>query len=126
MGTGIELAYFDQMRDQLDPERTVFESIADGADFIEIGSARKHVLGYLQDFLFPPDRARTPVAALSGGSEIACCSPGCSLDRSTFSCSTSRRTTSTSRRWICSRSFCSNSRGRWWSSATIAPFSTTS
>src|SRR5215217_2742876 len=48
MGTGIELAYFDQMRDQLD-------------------SARKHVLGYLQDFLFPPDRARTPVAALSGG-----------------------------------------------------------
>ena len=67
MGTGIELAYFDQMRDQLDPERTVFESIADGADFIEIGSARKHVLGYLQDFLFAPDRARTPVAALSGG-----------------------------------------------------------
>ena len=67
MGTGIELAYFDQMRDQLDPERTVFESIADGADFIEIGSTRKHVLGYLQDFLFPPDRARTPVVALSGG-----------------------------------------------------------
>jgi ABC transport system ATP-binding/permease protein len=67
MGTGIELAYFDQMRDQLDPARTVFESIADGADFIEIGSTRKHVLGYLQDFLFPPDRARTPVAALSGG-----------------------------------------------------------
>src|SRR5688572_112649 len=67
MGTGIELAYFDQMREQLDPERTVFDSIADGADFVEIGSARKHVLGYLQDFLFPPDRARTPVAALSGG-----------------------------------------------------------
>jgi ABC transport system ATP-binding/permease protein len=67
MGTGIELAYFDQMREQLDPDRSVFDSIADGADFIEIGSARKHVLGYLQDFLFPPDRARTPVAALSGG-----------------------------------------------------------
>ena len=67
MGTGIELAYFDQMREQLDPDRSVFESIADGSDFIEIGSARKHVLGYLQDFLFPPDRARTPVAALSGG-----------------------------------------------------------
>jgi ATP-binding cassette subfamily F protein uup len=66
-GTGSELAYFDQLREQLDPERSVFDSIADGAEFIEIGSARKHVLGYLQDFLFPADRARTPVAALSGG-----------------------------------------------------------
>src|SRR6185369_14137288 len=67
MGTGIALAYFDQMREQLDPERSVFDSIADGAEFIDIGSARKHVMGYLQNFLFPPDRARTPVAALSGG-----------------------------------------------------------
>jgi ABC transport system ATP-binding/permease protein len=67
IGTGIELAYFDQLREQLDPERSVFDSIADGAEFIEIGEARKHVLGYLQDFLFPADRARTPVAALSGG-----------------------------------------------------------
>jgi len=67
MGTGLEIAYFDQLREQLDPERTVFDSIADGADFVEIGGARKHVQGYLQDFLFPPDRARTPVRALSGG-----------------------------------------------------------
>ena len=67
MGTGIALAYFDQMREQLDPEKSVFDSIADGAEFVEIGAARKHVIGYLQDFLFPPDRVRTPVAALSGG-----------------------------------------------------------
>ena len=67
LGTGIELAYFDQLREQLDPERSVFDSIADGAEFVEIGAARKHVIGYLQDFLFPPDRVRTPVAALSGG-----------------------------------------------------------
>jgi ATP-binding cassette subfamily F protein uup len=67
MGTGIELAYFDQMREQLDPERSVFDSIADGAELIAIGGAQKHVIGYLQDFLFSPDRARTPVAALSGG-----------------------------------------------------------
>jgi ATP-binding cassette subfamily F protein uup len=67
MGSGVELVYFDQMREQLDPEQSVFDSIADGADFVEIGPARKHVSGYLQDFLFPPDRARTPVAALSGG-----------------------------------------------------------
>ena len=67
LGTGIELAYFDQLREQLDPERSVFDSIADGADFVQIGSERRHVIGYLQDFLFPPDRVRTPVAALSGG-----------------------------------------------------------
>jgi ATP-binding cassette subfamily F protein uup len=67
LGTGLEIAYFDQLREQLDPERSVFDSIADGADFIEVNGGRKHVTGYLQDFLFPPDRARTPVKALSGG-----------------------------------------------------------
>ncbi|MBX3148005.1 MAG: ATP-binding cassette domain-containing protein [Gemmatimonadales bacterium] len=66
-GTGLEIAYFDQLRDQLDPERTVFDSIAGGAEFVDIGENRRHVLGYLQDFLFTPDRARTPVGVLSGG-----------------------------------------------------------
>jgi ATP-binding cassette subfamily F protein uup len=66
-GTNVEVAYFDQLREQLDPERTVFDSIADGAEFVELAGGRKHVLGYLQDFLFPADRARTPVRALSGG-----------------------------------------------------------
>lgn len=66
-GTNLEIAYFDQLREALDPDRTVFESIAGGAEFVEIGAMQKHVLGYLQDFLFPPDRARTPVRALSGG-----------------------------------------------------------
>ena len=67
MGTGLEIAYFDQLREQLDPERSVFDSVADGAEFVEVGGQRRHVHGYLQDFLFPPDRARTPVRALSGG-----------------------------------------------------------
>ena len=67
LGTNIELAYFDQLREQLDEEATVFDTIADGAEFVEIGTARKHVHGYLQEFLFPPERARTPVRALSGG-----------------------------------------------------------
>jgi ATP-binding cassette subfamily F protein uup len=66
-GTGLEIAYFDQLREELDPDRTVFDSIADGNDFVEIGENRKHVLGYLQDFLFSPDRARSPVRSLSGG-----------------------------------------------------------
>ena len=67
LGTGLEVAYFDQLREQLDPDQSVFDSIADGADFVEIRGARKHVTGYLEDFLFPPDRARTPIKALSGG-----------------------------------------------------------
>lgn len=67
LGTSLDVAYFDQMREQLDPERTVFDSVADGADFIETAAGRQHVTGYLQNFLFPPDRARTPVRALSGG-----------------------------------------------------------
>ena len=67
LGTGLEVAYFDQLREQLDPERTVFDSIADGAEFVAIGGSHRHVHGYLQDFLFPAERARTPVRALSGG-----------------------------------------------------------
>jgi len=67
LGTGLEIAYFDQLREQLDPERSVFDSVADGAEFVNVGGQRRHVHGYLRDFLFPPDRARTPVRALSGG-----------------------------------------------------------
>ena len=67
LGTNLEIAYFDQLREQLDPDRTVIENIGAGAEFIEIGNARKHVMGYLQDFLFSPERARTPVRVLSGG-----------------------------------------------------------
>ena len=67
LGTNLEVAYFDQLREQLDPDRSVFDSIADGMDFVEIGGNRQHVNGYLSNFLFPTDRARTPVRALSGG-----------------------------------------------------------
>ncbi len=67
LGTGLQIAYFDQLREQLDPERSVYDSIADGADWVGVGEARKHVMSYLQDFLFPPDRVRSPVRALSGG-----------------------------------------------------------
>ncbi|HET8731495.1 MAG TPA: ATP-binding cassette domain-containing protein [Moraxellaceae bacterium] len=66
-GTKIEVAYFDQLRTQLDEERSVMDNVAQGSDFIEINGTRKHALAYLQDFLFPPQRARTPVKALSGG-----------------------------------------------------------
>ena len=66
-GTKIELAYFDQLREQLDPEMTVADTVADGNEFIEIGGAQRHVMSYLADFLFTSARARSPVKSLSGG-----------------------------------------------------------
>jgi ATP-binding cassette subfamily F protein uup len=66
-GTKLEVAYFDQLRGQLALDKTVAENIAEGSDYFEIGSERRHVIGYLQEFLFSPDRIRAPVATLSGG-----------------------------------------------------------
>ncbi|WP_163833644.1 ATP-binding cassette ATPase Uup [Spartinivicinus ruber] len=67
VGTKLEVAYFDQLRDQLDLEKSVIDNIADGRETIEINGQQKHVMGYLADFLFSPERCRTPVKALSGG-----------------------------------------------------------
>jgi ATP-binding cassette subfamily F protein uup len=66
-GTKLEIAYFDQFRAQLDPDATLADVISPGSDWVEIGGARKHVIGYLEDFLFAPERARSPVSSLSGG-----------------------------------------------------------
>ncbi|MNJ36032.1 ABC transporter ATP-binding protein uup [compost metagenome] len=66
-GTRLEVAYFDQLRHQLDLEKTVIDNLSEGRDFIEIDGQNRHVLSYLGDFLFSPQRARTPVKALSGG-----------------------------------------------------------
>jgi len=67
LGSKLEVAYFDQLRGGLDPEKTVFDNVADGHDFININGHPKHVISYLNDFLFTAERARTPVKALSGG-----------------------------------------------------------
>ncbi len=66
-GTKLEVAYFDQYRLELDPEKTVMDNLAEGKQEVMVNGRSRHVLGYLQDFLFPPKRARTPVRALSGG-----------------------------------------------------------
>ena len=66
-GTNLEVAYFDQLRDTLDPTKTVRESVTDGAEEVTIGGRKKHVVGYLGDFLFPPDRVNVAVGSLSGG-----------------------------------------------------------
>jgi len=67
LGTNVKVAYFDQMRAQLDPERTVSETVSPGSDWIEINGGKKHVLSYLGDFLFSPQRVNAPVKMLSGG-----------------------------------------------------------
>ncbi len=66
-GTNLQVAYFDQFRNVLDEDATLIDTISPGSDYVEIAGQRKHVIGYLEEFLFPPERARAKVAALSGG-----------------------------------------------------------
>ncbi len=67
LGTNLEIAYFDQHRSHLRDDLSALDNVSEGAEFIQINGARKHALGYLQDFLFSPERARAPITALSGG-----------------------------------------------------------
>lgn len=67
LGSRLEVLYFDQMREQLDLEKSVQENVGEGNDTLEINGVRRHIIGYLQDFLFSPERARSPVSILSGG-----------------------------------------------------------
>lgn len=67
LGTNLQISYFDQLRESLNPEESVMDSVAEGNDVVTVGGNTRHVAGYLQDFLFTPDRLRLPVKALSGG-----------------------------------------------------------
>ena len=67
LGTNLELALFDQLRETLDDDASVIDNLQHGSDFVEIGGGKKHIIGYLQDFLFSPERARGPARMLSGG-----------------------------------------------------------
>ncbi|HID46740.1 MAG TPA: ATP-binding cassette domain-containing protein [Chromatiaceae bacterium] len=67
LGSKVEVAYFDQLRAQLDVDATVIDNVAGGSDTVTVNGRAKHIIGYLQDFLFPPARARQPVKSLSGG-----------------------------------------------------------
>jgi ATP-binding cassette subfamily F protein uup len=66
-GTQLQIAYFDQLRSQLREDKTVQENVCDGSPFVTIGERKRHIIGYLEDFLFPPERSRSPVSVLSGG-----------------------------------------------------------
>ncbi|MDF2690594.1 MAG: transporter ATPase [Gammaproteobacteria bacterium] len=67
LGHNLQIAYFDQLREVLEPEQSVADNVMEGSNTIEINGQKKHIIGYLQDFLFTPDRARAPVKTLSGG-----------------------------------------------------------
>ena len=67
IGANVQVAYFDQQREQLDPERTVADIVGEGNDTVTVNGESRHIVGYLKDFLFPAERARSPVKALSGG-----------------------------------------------------------
>src|ERR1700744_1008414 len=67
LGTGIQIAYFDQHRVQLNDQLNALDNVAEGREYIELNGSRKHIIGYLQDFLFSPERARAPITRLSGG-----------------------------------------------------------
>ena len=67
LGTNLQIAYFDQLRQQLNEEATVAENVAGGNDTVQINGQSQHIIGYLQNFLFAPERARSPVRFLSGG-----------------------------------------------------------
>ena len=67
LGSNLQIAYFDQLREQLDPERSVADTVSPGSNYVEINGERRHIISYLQDFLFPSNRANSPVRTLSGG-----------------------------------------------------------
>ncbi len=67
LGTNLQIAWFDQLRETLDEDKSIIENVVEGSDFIEVNGQSKHIIGYLQDFLFEPARCRQPVKALSGG-----------------------------------------------------------
>ena len=67
LGTNLQIAYFDQLRSELDPTKTLQETVSPGSDWVEVGGVRKHVIGYLGEFLFPPHRVNVKVSSLSGG-----------------------------------------------------------
>lgn len=101
VGTKLEVAYFDQHRAELDPDKTVMDNLAEGKQEVMVNGKPRHVLGYLQDFLFHPKRAMTPVRALSGGERNRLLLARLFLKPSNLLILTNRPTILMSKRWNC-------------------------
>lgn len=99
LGTNLNIAYFDQLREQLDDTKTVAETISPGSDWVEVAGERKHIMSYLSDFLFTPQRAKVPVGNLSGGERNRLLLARLLRSPRIYWCLTNRRTISTSIRW---------------------------
>ena len=125
-GTNVEVAYYDQLREQLDPERTVFETIGEGNDTVTVNSRTRHVNAYLRDCLFPPERAQSPVKALSGGERNRLLLARLFTRPANLLSLTNRPTISTSKPSSCSKPSSSSGLARCCSSPTTERFSTTS
>ena len=127
LGANLAPVVLDQRRESLDPEQTLAEALTGGSgDTVTVAGQSRHVVGYMKDFLFRPEQARTPVGVLSGGERARLRWRAPSRDPPICWCSTSRPTISTSKRSICCRSVWPNIRGRCCWSATTAIFSTAS
>lgn len=84
VGTKLEVAYFDQHRAELDPDKTVMDNLAEGKQEVMVNGKPRHVLGYLQDFLFHPKRAMTRYVRFLAVSGTACCWRVCSSNQATY------------------------------------------
>ncbi len=123
LGTNLQIAYFDQLREQLNPDQTVGQTVGDGYDHVTIGNQKRHIIGYLQEFLFAPERAAHAwSSSFRAESETGSCWPSCLPKRPTSSCWTNQPMTSTQKRWRCWRSGLSRLAAPCWSSATIVLF----
>jgi ATP-binding cassette subfamily F protein uup len=112
LGTNLQIAYFDQLRQQLNEEASVQENVADGYDSVQINGQARHIIGYLQDFLFSPERARTLVRFLSGGERNRVLLAKLFAKPANVMSSMSRPMIWMPKRWNCSKSGWWSSRGR--------------
>jgi ATPase subunit of ABC transporter with duplicated ATPase domains len=126
-GANVQVAYYDQQREQLDPERTVFDTVGDGNDTVTVNGGSRHVNAYLRDFLFPAGSGvGSRERRCRGASATGCCSRACSRDPPMSSSSTSPPTISISKHWNWSKRSSCDGRAHCSSSATIACSWTTS
>ena len=124
-GVNLEIAYFDQLRAQLEEDRTVMDNVADGRDFVTVNGRRRHVISYLADFLFTSEHRESTPARCPAASATGCCWRASLRDPPTCWCWMNRRTTWIWKRWSCWKICCSNTRAPCFLSATTGSCSTT-
>jgi ATP-binding cassette subfamily F protein uup len=121
-GTNLEIAYFDQLRAQLDDSKSILDNVGQGRDTVTINGRTRNLMGYLEDFLFTRERVNAPISALSAASVIVCSWRGFLPVPRICSCSMNPPTISMLKRWRSSKNFCSNTMAHFYSSVMTARF----